>query len=317
MSVETDATVDPLARAYRESWARITSRLQRLQDDPLAQHTRRRLGELQEMIGREVAYLEDEVAGRASQAVRWAQEAGFEAGARGAGATDVDFAMMNRDAGRRAADGLYTDLLEATGNVDHTTKRLLRQVGQDAQLQKFIEGRTATDAARRMRELAAENRVYAVRYANGALHQMDSYAEMAMRTVSAEIYNVGLVEGAVAEGAEWFEVFDGPDCGLEFHDDPLVADGLIVDARTAGNFPIAHPNCRRAIGVRPDVTSREGAEAAGRSTTFDQRMDQREADIRRGQPMSERGITEAQQQVRGRPERPDPHGFRAQRATDR
>jgi hypothetical protein len=58
------------------------------------------------------------------------------------------------------------------------------------------------------------------------------------------------------------QVFDGPSCGWKSHDDDDLAAGSIRSLVDAARHPIAHPNCRRAFGPRPDIESEEQAAAA-------------------------------------------------------
>lgn len=47
-------------------------------------------------------------------------------------------------------------------------------------------------------------------------------------------------------GVGQVEIFDGPNCGWTFHDDPDKANGSIRTLNEAEDYPIAHPNCVRA-----------------------------------------------------------------------
>lgn len=309
-----DAQVETVANAYREGWERIQEELAQVVQNPTQFRRERRLREVSARVERELARLNDGALPRASETVRFAGAVGHGTGSTAAGAVSVGWDLMDTASVDRVANGLYWDLLGATENVDRTTKRFLRAVNRDTQLDRLITGRTADQAARRMAQISQENGVYAVRYANGARHGLAEYASMAVRTVSGEVYNDTFLNGAATEGVEWFECFDGPDCGLESHNEGDVADGLIVDARTAHTYLLSHPNCRRSWGARPDVQSQDQALRTGRSTDLATRDDQIAADVARGMPMSVRGMEAAQPQVRGRrPAVSDSRGWRARR----
>ena len=47
---------------------------------------------------------------------------------------------------------------------------------------------------------------------------------------------------------EAIRVWDGPDCGWTYHDDPLKADGRIVSFQEAADQPLSHPRCVRSMG---------------------------------------------------------------------
>lgn len=175
-----------------------------------------------------------------------------EAGASIAGLPS-SFTLIDRNAVSALAAGLTDDLLAATREVSLSTKRMLRQFIREGVATVLIEGASAESASRRVTEFLRQNGVSAVKYRNGATHGIGEYARMAVRTVSAIAYNTGMFDGAAAEGVEYFEVFDGPGCGWTSHDDTAVANGSIRTGAACRAQPIAHPNCRRSFGPRPDV----------------------------------------------------------------
>lgn len=301
---EVDDAIDPLIEAYQRSYENISSQLTEVVGDPKQRRKVSRLREVRASIDRELTYLDKEVAPRAVQATYWSNELGFASGAVGAGAQTISWDLIDRDAAEILAKGLYTDLLEATSLTGQTSKSLLRKLGRGASLDKLLEGRTAVQAGQAMARQAKGLGVYAVTYANGARHGLDEYAAMSMRTVTANAYNGALVDGAVAEKCKWFEIFDGPDCGLTFHEDPQIADGLIVDDDTARTWRISHPNCRRSFGPRPDINNKKEAERAQRSTSSEQRADQLQADRERGLPVRPEAERAALERSRGPVQRP-------------
>lgn len=48
-----------------------------------------------------------------------------------------------------------------------------------------------------------------------------------------------------AAGVTEVDVWDGPDCGLRYHDDPEKVNGRRYPVGVIEEYPIAHPNCRR------------------------------------------------------------------------
>lgn len=101
-----------------------------------------------------------------------------------------------------------------------------------------------------------------VTYRDGTHVQVRHYARMAARTKSAVAYNSGSLNAYYADGVGWVEVFDGRECGWRSHDDPDKAARTIRPIEEAAQYAIAHPNCGRGFGARPDVTSAEEAATA-------------------------------------------------------
>ena len=168
--------------------------------------------------------------------------------------------LIHRQAVKILAEELEFDLLQATRHVRITAKRLIRRVAKDETLRKMLLGQdTAVGAARRMQRILNRDGIYAVRYRNGAKHGLREYAEMAVRTKTAQAYNHGTLNNTVAK---FVEVFDGPNCGWTFHNDPDRAMGKIVSRAEAYKYSIAHPNCRRSFGPRPDVNNAREARRA-------------------------------------------------------
>lgn len=68
------------------------------------------------------------------------------------------------------------------------------------------------------------------------------------------VYDATTVAGLFAAGPMVVK-----NCGWEDHDDDDLADGSIRSSDECDSFPIAHANCRRSFGPRPDITSAEEA----------------------------------------------------------
>src|SRR5690606_7741166 len=99
----------------------------------------------------------------------------------------------------------------------------------------------------------AERAIHAVTYADGKRVGLTSYTDMLMRTRTAEAFQQGGFTQGRALGITWWEIMDGPTCGLSYHDDPTLADGMIVPTDMAERYPISHPNCVRVTTPRPDI----------------------------------------------------------------
>lgn len=171
------------------------------------------------------------------------------------------FGQIDRSAVSALAAGLGRDLLEATQNVESSTKTLIREFVREGVATQLIQGKSSLEASRIAQGFLERNGVYAVKYSNGARHGVAEYARMAVRTTSALAYNEGIFQSASGEGVEFYEVFDGPGCGWTAHDDPGKANGSIRTVSACRQFPIAHPNCRRSFGPRPDVVANDQGDA--------------------------------------------------------
>ena len=244
---------EALADAYGEAWKRINDAQLALGDDPLQARKKARLNELSAMVSRELMELDGKAREYASQ-----KHGGIftAASIRAAKAVDPEalaYVQPNIEAAEKLANGLERELLEATAHVDQTTKQLIRKIGRDAGLKTAIDGKTAKQAGTEMARILRQSGIHAVTYANGAKVGLESYARMAIRTSTALALNQGAIQGSEDAGCLWWEIFDGQTCGWKNHKDPERAHGKVVSREEALAYPIAHPNCRRAVGPRPDL----------------------------------------------------------------
>jgi hypothetical protein len=170
---------------------------------------------------------------------------------------DLVFTRINRDAAQRLADDMFTDLLRATHYVRRDVKRFIGEAAKIAAESTVVDN-TATQAGRElMRDLIDNRGIKAVRFVNGATHHIGDYSDMLIRTKTAVHFNLGAFDGAPE--VEWWECWDGPDCGLSSHDDFTLANGMIAERQVAQSYPISHPRCRRAWGPRPDIVNKSQA----------------------------------------------------------
>lgn len=267
-AADAHALADPLAQAYAKAWDEIASWEQRLRSDPRRESQRRRLEAARRGIEHDMGNLDDAAKEWLSNELPKVYLAGgIDALTGGRG---FAWNQTHQGAAQRLANGLHTDLLQATSNVRQSTKELIRQVASDQQLRLALTGQqTAVSAGREMARVLRAKGVTALVYANGARHGLAEYAQMAIRTTSAQAYNLGTLNAN--PDVQLWEVFDGPNCGWTRHDDPQHANGMVVSRQQAEAQPTSHPNCRRSFGPRPDlgpaVQPVESASYSGR--TFD------------------------------------------------
>lgn len=274
---------DPLVSAYERAWRRVLAEQQRIADDPARMVRRRRLEEVSRSIAKIMDRLDAETGDWIAKEFPRIYLAGLVDTARDVG-IETTWTAIHQKAVEELAYRVYDDLLEATRHVRESTKLLIREVARAEGTFSLVGGETAEKAGRTMARILAEKGITAVTYKNGAKHGLAEYSEMNLRTTTALGYNHGSLNAA--PDILYWEVFDGPECGWTFHDDPELANGKITTRDDAFSWPIAHPRCRRAFGARMDITTPKQIEELGLNpltvgsgqTTFAQRAAQQAQD---------------------------------------
>jgi hypothetical protein len=286
---DIEALTDQLRAMYRTAWQQVLSELLVVQEDPARFRESRRLAEVQRRIETYMTQADQ-------QAANWVNGT-FPAIAAGASVVGfTDFTQAMRDAMVVMGQGLFDDLLKATTGVRRSTKAFVRDVVGREAAQSVLTGETALGAAQRARQ-RLQSTVSAVTYKDGSKVGLDTYTDMALRTTTGIAYNKGLLDGAFGQGIEFFEVFDGPFCGWTSHDDSERASGTIRPREECEGYPLAHPNCRRSFGPRPDVRTKAEAEQAMATNTSAATRQQIEAAAQR------QATADAAAQGRARPRR--------------
>lgn len=158
------------------------------------------------------------------------------------------------------AGDTYRDVLAATRHVQETSKTLVRTLARERIADKLVIGQTPAEASRRLAADLQGRGISAITYKDGAQHGLRDYADMLVRTKSAEAQQLGGFAQARAIGIEYMEILDGPGCGWSSHRDLRKANGLILTVDEAAQYPTSHPRCRRVSSPRPDLST--PAEAA-------------------------------------------------------
>lgn len=294
LPLEAEQVQGEMIRVLHQAWENIVTEQEELLRDPMAIRRRIRLVEMRKRI----ESMLDEVDIKAHT---WARDRfplvyahGAAAGAASTGETLSSWTQLNKLAMQQLSTDMFNDVLKATKYTRTDTKRFVREIGKQFSELTVSTDRTAAGAARELvRKLIADHGIKSVRYANGATHGLGTYGEMLVRTKSALAYNEGTIRGGQEFGVKYWEVFDGPDCGWSSHDDTTLAAGMIVTSDEALSYPIAHPNCRRAFGGRPDIVTRRQAAAAPPSVTPEQVQAQRLQDQARQDRQSRRSGSRA------------------------
>lgn len=258
-------------------WQRISDDEQNLLSDWAALGREARLARLRTMRNTVHTLMQqaDDLAIRyANQGVPAAYELGGTVLAAGLGG-GPRWGQPDLDMLGQLSTAVRDDLLAATSGVTQSTKDLVRRLAGEQLTFKAAVGQTAVQAGRELSERLAGAGITAVTYRDGSRHGLDEYAEMAIRAKSAEAYQLGGFAQARAFDVKFMELFDGPGCGLDSHDDPTKANGLILPTEEAAAHPLSHPRCVRVSSPRPDVRTAAQARSAGRSTSPAQDVDQR------------------------------------------
>lgn len=226
-----------------------------------AQARRRRLDALLAQVDAMMGQADSLAARHVLTATRTAYEVGAWSTALTAG-VGVAFTQIDTDAITALAQDTMTDLLTATRGVREDVKDLVRELARGQVRSKLYTGQPATAAGRELARALADRGLAAVTYVDGRRVSLPVYADMVVRTKTAVAYQEGGFNQGERLGIDWWEVMDGPGCGWTSHEDPRVADGLIVSLEDARRHPTSHPNCRRATSPRPDIASARAAQSA-------------------------------------------------------
>lgn len=269
-----------LIRLYEQAQADIASDLEAIASTPSKAGQRRRLRAAANRVDRELVRLD-------SAARTWHEARLPEVYALGGATASVQMGERwawtsgHANAVQSLASRSFDDLLSATRFVREETKRWLRdQVRRQAGL-SLVEGRTAQQAARALVSAAGEaveaigGPVGYVRFADGSYRALSDYADMALRTTTAQAYNAGSLNQFAALGVTHVLVTDGSTCGWDGHDSADSANGSVRTIGDAARQPLSHPRCRRSFSAAPGgVTTGAQARAMGITPTPEQMADQ-------------------------------------------
>lgn len=222
---------------------------------------------------------------------------GAVTGARAAGAVFDEWTDLHLNAIERIARDTFADLLEATAFVRADTRRFIQEAGKIAS-DAVVRGTPAMRGGTQLERVLRERGIASVIYRDGSRHGLAEYAQMAIRTKTAVAYNTATLNAGQLAGVQFYEVFDGPDCGWTRHEDNDSALGKIVTYEESLEWPISHPQCRRSFGARPEIRTADQAASAGRSVTPAQTEDIRRADAARAAIRSRRAQRQRQRQRR-------------------
>jgi hypothetical protein len=279
-----------LLALYQHSWDRITAAEQAVLADWLKLNRTQRLARLRALQAT-VEHLMDTVDEQATRFVNDRLPQAYLFGAAAAGLADPTLLPVDVDAIGVLAKDTYSSLLAATTFVRRSTKDLIRMLSRTHIADKIVRGSTATQAARDLARTIEGRGIAAVVYADGSRHGLADYADVVVRTKSAEAYSTATLNQLDLAGIRFAECFDNPRCGLDGHDAPEKPNGRVYPVRVAQEFVISHPRCVRSWGGRPDVTSDREAKRAKGSATAGQNADQAAVAVSRQEAAIRRAFT--------------------------
>ncbi|MEU5385520.1 hypothetical protein [Kitasatospora cineracea] len=182
----------------------------------------------------------------------------YEQGAATAAAslgTTFTWTSSHQHALRALTADTYTDLLRHAQQTVRRSGQFYRAARTAArqQIPTTLTGRTALQAAKALADqLATAHPLDRVVYRNGTRMPVRAWAEAATLARTAVAYNTGTLTVAREHGVQYVEVFDGYDCGWTSHPDPDKATRTLRTVEDAAEWPISHPRCTRAFGLRSD-----------------------------------------------------------------
>lgn len=295
---EIDQLLEQLLRLFAQTQQSIAEQLAALPASGVRR--RARLRELSRNIDAELAALNANTASWLEGNFPAIYTMGAQQGAASIG-TEFAWSQIHIDALQHLATDTYESVLAATRHVGDDVKVWIREQARRQTALSILEGRTAQQAARELTKAAAGDLVDelggpvgVLRYADGSYRTLDDYADMLMRTKTAECFNEGTFNQLDEFDIGFVEVFDGVNCGWSTHNDGDSANGSIRTLKDARSHPLSHPRCRRSFGGRPDITSAKDARVAKPTPTAGQRADQAKAEKDRADQIARRAASRRQ-----------------------
>lgn len=281
------------------TWERIAAAEQQLVDDWLtltSSEQTRRIRALQRLAADLMTQVEARARGEVSDLLTQAYEHGASQLAAVIGLPS-DLTAEHSTLLTQVSSDTYLDVLAATTLVRQSTKEMVRHLAQQAATLRFTGLRTAEQAGRELAKAMAGSGITAIVYRDGSRHGLGDYADMLMRTKTAEVFQVGGFDQADNFGVTFMELLDNPSCGLSSHDDERKANGLILPLAEARKYPLSHPRCVRVTTPRVDVRTAEQAAAASPSATAAQNEVQGQVERRRAAAARSRAAARSERGV--------------------
>lgn len=179
---------------------------------------------------------------------------------------DQGFNLIHQEAINALLDDTAKAFGESINGVRRHTQALLGNVVKEEIKLRMVEGVLSGESTREIKKyivsLFKEEGLIALTDRAGKTWQLDTYTEMLIRTKSVEARNTGLINRSLENDNDLVQVSDhSGECELcrPWEGKILSITGrtkgypTLLEAQTSGLF---HPNCRHAINVYSDISSR-------------------------------------------------------------
>ena len=177
--------------------------------------------------------------------------------------SETNFVRQAWKVGQGDAAGNFIDEKYIQDLSYQTQDRLTGALDGAGRSSKFWDKRAnkVTNAKGAKRQAGKE--ITGARGGNGA-YRLDTYERMILNNARSLAYQRGLLENLKQKNQTLVRVSDGLACGWESHNDPLLANGMIVSIKDAMSNPLAHPNCVREFHpIKPtDKNKKKAAQDA-------------------------------------------------------
>ena len=239
--LRNDQLASQLVSVYREAHGRLVAEYLAIVDEPSRARQAARLRQL-------IATNEAITRNLLDASRTWITTALPELHAAGAAyaaeviGTSFIWTAPHREAVEQMAARLWDDVATRLRAMSAETRGVLRDQLRDATRAALLENRTATQAGVDLARRLASDGLFSVEYANGARHSVLDWADSAVRTTTAEAYNVGTLTQSRGDGIMYVEYFDGPTCCVgPGHNVGPIANGLVVHLDEVEY--LSHPRC--------------------------------------------------------------------------
>lgn len=236
-----DQLAEALVKVYREAHGRLVAEYLAIVDEP---SRARQAARLRQLIATNEAITKNLL----DASRTWITTALPELHAAGAAyaaeviGTSFIWTAPHREAVEQMAARLWDDVATRLRAMSAETQGILRDRLRDATRAALLENRTATQAGVDLARRLASDGLFSVEYTNGARHSVLDWADSAVRTVTAETYNVGTLTQSRGDGIMYVEYFDGPTCCVgPGHNVGPIANGLVVHLDEVEY--LSHPRC--------------------------------------------------------------------------
>lgn len=248
-----DEAVAALLRAFQEAAAELSEELVRiveivaLDPDATVRYRGEQIRGLLTRIRFAAAELDGASLAFAEQTLSRIYAAGMAVAVEASGGSAA-FTLVHREALEMIALDTYNDLAAATQYLEPSVKRVIREAVKARNALSASAGTSVQTDVRALVRLLNERGVGAFIDSAGREWALDTYAEMVVRTKSAQAYNTATVLKAEETGTTAFEIRDGERSG---HEACVRYSGKTCTPKWALEHPIEHPNCVRGFGPLP------------------------------------------------------------------